>query len=314
MHKLKVLVTGCGGDIGQSIGKILKSRTDLFAHVVGADLHTDHAGKFIFDTCMVLPKCHSDDYKDDLHQLIQEKDIDIIIPVSEPELRNITLQNHQDNFFGCPLIMANQHAREVGFDKKETADFLSLHQLPFPQTHLITEYNQMTYPVLIKSRNGSGSKTIHVVKNEEEMSFYKKIYPDFIAQELLNEDNGEFTCGLFRSASGEIRDIILRRKLMGGFSGFGIKEEHPGISAFLHRLAVLLNLRGSLNVQLRLVNNFPLVFEINPRFSSTVLFRHLMGYEDLIWSIQDKLHWPLDSYIPNQSISKFYKGFNEYVD
>ena len=57
-----------------------------------------------------------------------------------------------------------------------------------------------------------------------------------------------------------------------------------------------------------------MVFEINPRFSSTVLFRHMMGYEDVIWSIQDKLGLELDSYRINQSINKFYKGFSEYVD
>ena len=52
--KLKVLVTGCGGDIGQSIGKILKSKPELFTLVIGADLHQDHAGKFIFDKCYMF--------------------------------------------------------------------------------------------------------------------------------------------------------------------------------------------------------------------------------------------------------------------
>ncbi len=314
MSKLRILVTGCAGDIGQSIGKILKSKTDLFSTIIGADLHLEHAGKFIFDKCEILPKYDNLDYKNKLLEIIQKHSINLVIPIAEPELRNITKYNYQDNFFGVPIIIANQLAREVGFDKKATADFLFSNKLPFPKTYLINEYNQEKYPVLIKSRTGSGSKSIHLVNNYDEIARFKYIYPDFIVQEVLSDDNGEFTCGLFRSDSGEIRDIIFKRKLMGGFSGFGVREDNPIISLFLKKLAILLELRGSINIQLRLVNNQPFVFEINPRFSSTVLFRHLMGYEDLIWSIQDKMNLPLSNFNINQSFTKFYKGFTEYVD
>jgi len=78
-------------------------------------------------------------------------------------------------------------------------------------------------------------------------------------------------------------------------------------------LAVKLNLIGSINVQLRMNDNLPKIFEINPRFSSTVLFRHLFGFKDLEWSIKDLFGEKLDAYIPPKVGSKFYKGFNEYV-
>lgn len=313
-NKLNVLITGCGGDIGQSIGKILKSKPNWFSVVLGADIHEEHAGKFIFDACFTLPRCDADEYQEAVKKLIQDNQIDLVIPISEPELRNMEKHQYQDNFFGKPVIMANWQSLNVGFDKKLTSDFLAKHELPFPETKEITQYNKSIFPVLIKSRDGSGSKSIHVVNIKEEMDLFKKIYPEFIAQEYLPNDEGEYTCGLFRSKSGEIRDIILKRKLMGGFSGYGTREEHPAISQLLHQLAILLNLQGSINVQLRLVDGTPIIFEINPRFSSTVLFRHLMGFEDVLWSIQDKLGLAVEPYHINYSISKFYKAFSEYVD
>lgn len=312
--KLNVLITGCGGDIGQSIGKILKSKPEIFNLVVGTDLHQEHAGKFIFDKCYSLPRCDNDGYQFKVLDIIEKNQIDIVIPISEPELRYMEKHQYQDDFFGRPVVMANQKSLQVGFDKKLTSDFLACHKLPFPDTSLILDYNKNEYPVLIKSRDGSGSKSIHLVGSQDELTLFQRVFPNFIAQEFLLDDGGEFTCGLFRSKYGEIRDIILRRKLVGGFSGYGSREEHPEISKLLHNLALLLDLRGSINVQLRLVNDIPIIFEINPRFSSTVLFRHMMGYEDLIWSIQDKLNVPIDVYTINHSIKKFYKGFSEYVD
>ena len=40
--------------------------------------------------------------------------------------------------------------------------------------------------------------------------------PDFIVQEYLDGNGGEYTCGLFRSKNGVIRTIIIKRKLTGG--------------------------------------------------------------------------------------------------
>jgi carbamoyl-phosphate synthase large subunit len=31
-----------------------------------------------------------------------------------------------------------------------------------------------------------------------------------------------------------------------------------------------------------------MIFEINPRFSSTVLMRNYLGFTDLLWSIEEK--------------------------
>ena len=40
--------------------------------------------------------------------------------------------------------------------------------------------------------------------------------------------------------------------------------------------------------QFRVINKIPHVFEINPRFSSTVKMRDMIGFKDLIWSIESK--------------------------
>ena len=50
---------------------------------------------------------------------------------------------------------------------------------------------------------------------------------------------------------------------------------------------VNLNLNGSINIQLRLTKNGPRVFEINPRFSSTALMRHRIGFSDVLWAIDE---------------------------
>jgi carbamoyl-phosphate synthase large subunit len=311
--KYNILVTGCGGDIGQSIGKILKSNI-LFDRVVGCDMSSDNAAQFIFDKVIKVPACKSDNYSSALKEIILSESIDIILPISEPELRNLSEQKKYDHFLDKILICANPEAMIIGFDKFETANFLKKNHLPFPETSIITEVTKPQLPAIIKSKNGSGSKSVYVLETMEDFVFYQKKYPDFIIQELLRNAEEEYTCGVFRSASSEVRTIVYKRKLTGGFSGYGEVIENPDVDLLLNKIAHALNLNGSINVQLRMDKKGPCVFEINPRFSSTVRFRHMMGFEDVIWSIQDALKIKMSEYIKPIIGAKFYKGFTEYVN
>lgn len=307
------MVTGCGGDIGQSIGKILKSE-NLFKLVIGCDIHEQHAGKFIFDHSVIVKPCNSDEYLRELTKVVQKFNIDIILPSSEPELRWLNDNKIADQLLGRILITANPRSLDVGFDKYITAKFLKENQLPFPVTNIVSEINFPILPLIVKSRKSSGGKSLFFVSELEEFMFIKRKYPDYIAQEVLENDDEEYTCGLFRDMKKRTRTLVFRRKLTGGFSGFGTVVHNAVIEDLLFKIADFLDLRGSINVQLRLSAKGPVVFEINPRFSSTVMFRHMMGFKDVIWSIEDRLGLCVSSYIPPANGKNFYKGFYEYID
>ena len=311
---LNILITGCGGDIGQSIGKILL-KSNFVNKLYGIDISNKNAGQFVYPNFSLgLPIKHPD-YLSSLELFVSKHSIDLIIPISESELRFFSEHSILDKVGNAKIILASRLSLEIGFDKFKTAEFLKNQKLPYPETFLANKpINIDKFPVILKSRTGSGSKDIHMISSMEEFLFYTKNgVKDYIVQEFINDKNGEFTCGLYRSRKGEIRKLIFKRELTGGYSGYGEVIENNEINLLLETLAVKLNLIGSINVQLRINDNLPKIFEINPRFSSTVLFRHLFGFKDLEWSIKDLFGEKLDAYIPPKVGSKFYKGFNEYV-
>ncbi len=311
-EKLNILVTGCGGDIGQSIGKIL-NEYDLVNNLYGCDISDKNAAQFIYSNFFLSLPCKSHKYIYDLEKIVKEKNIDFIIPVSETELRFFT--NGKISYIGdSKIIMASFGAREVGFDKLKTAEFLEKENLPFPLTLPIEAVDKIVdFPVILKSRTGSGSSDVSVVRDIDTLIFMKNRNPDFILQEYLDGSNGEYTCGLFRCKKGIIRTIIIKRELMGSQTGYGEVIHNVEIDSLLYKIAEKLNLIGSINVQLRLTSKGPVVFEINPRFSSTILFRQLFGFKDLEWSIEDELNLSISNYFPNSVGKKLYKGFNEYI-
>lgn len=312
IKELNILVTGCGGDIGLSMGKILKEM-DYVRGLYGCDISNRNAAKFVFDNFFLGLPVTDKDYLQKLEKDVRERNIDFILPVSEHELRFFANEK-VNKFIADKVVMASQKALEVGFDKLKTARFLEERDLPFPQTQMLHSVESLTsFPVIAKSRTGSGSSKIEMVKDGDSLELIKKTNPEFIVQEYLEGANGEFTCGLFRSKNGEIRNIIFKRELHGGYSGYGEVVKDKAIEELLFTIAEALDLVGSINVQLRITPKGPTVFEINPRFSSTVRFRDLLGFKDVEWSIQDKLDLSLSEYPEVPQGKKFYKGFVEYI-
>ncbi len=311
---LNILVTGCGGDIGQSLGKILL-KSPYTKNLFGIDISDKNAAQFIYPNFSVGLRFTNSEYLHKLEAFIEDNEIDIVIPIAEPELRYFSEQKVLDKIGKAKMITASALALEVGFDKYKTAEFLKTEGFPFPETFLAKDIKTITsFPVILKSRTGSGSKDIHKINTMDEFLFYtRKNIENYVVQEFITDKNGEFTCGLFRSSKGEIRSQIFKRELLSGYSGYGEVVENEIITALLEELAVKIDLVGSINVQLRLTENSPKVFEINPRFSSTVLFRHLFGFEDLIWSIEDRLGLELSDNRQDVIGKKFYKGYEEYI-
>jgi carbamoyl-phosphate synthase large subunit len=312
---LNILVTGCGGDIGQSIGKILL-KSNFTKNLFGIDISDKNAAQFIFPNFSLGLPYSDPDYLQRLESFVADKLIDIVIPIAEPELRFFSENNILGNIGKAKMITASSKSLKIGFDKYETAEFLKSVGLPFPETHLAKDLNTIpTFPVILKSRKGSGSKDIHKISTMDEILFYtRNNIEEYIIQEFIPDLHGEFTCGLFRSSKGVIRTIIFKRELIGGYSGYGEVFENRTITSVLEELALKLNLVGSINVQLRMHQNRPIIFEINPRFSSTVLFRHMFGFKDLIWSIEDRLGLELSDNRQDVIGRKFYKGFQEYIN
>lgn len=311
MKKINILILGAGGDIGQSIFKILKE-INWIKSIVGTDININSASSVLFNKYYQIPKCINDNYISVISKIIVDEKITLIFPVSEPEIRYF-FNKRINTINEIPLVLVNSLSLYTGLDKFKTVEFLKQNNLPYPKTQRQDEKLTLNYPIVAKSNTGSGSKSIILVEDELDLNYVRRKFGNHILQEFLPEDEGEYTCAVFCSSKGEIRHIVFRRDLMSGFSVFGQIVESESINQLLIKIAKALNLKGSINVQLRVVNKTPIIFEINPRFSSTVRFRDLFGFKDVLWVLEDQINSEISIYKKPPTGSKFFKGFNEYI-
>lgn len=310
MKDINILVTGCGGDIGFNIGRILKEEK-FCSTLVGTDISTRHLAECVFDFFIKVPLVNDEAYYNSIEKIVEQYDINLIIPTSEAELKFFHEQNIT-HISQAKIISANYEAVKIGMDKLATAEFIKEKGLPFPWTIDAEEADALKYPCILKSRSGSGSKQVRKINNLEETRQITST-KGCIWQEYLSPDDEEYTCGLYRSKDGEIRAIVFKRWLAGGRTGYGEIVVNKEIDRLLLKIAEEIDLLGSINVQLRLTERGPTIFEINPRFSSTVMFRHKLGYRDVIWAIKDAMGLELEDYVAPLEGTRIFRGDQEYI-
>jgi carbamoyl-phosphate synthase large subunit len=307
-----VLITGCGGDIGLGLCRILK-KEGIVDKVVGCDIHSDHPAECVFDAVEAISPASNSQYFAELEQIIQKYGIDLIIPTSESEIYQFVSDCLFIERLDIPVLIASEKAVQIGLDKWATSRFLKDNDLYFPWTEILGDTLPNAIPCIVKMRSGQGSKDLLILEDSELVTYYQKKRPKDIWQELLLPDNEEYTCGLYRSRTKETRAIVIQRKLKGGLTGSGRVVQHSEIEHYLFEIASCLDLQGSINVQLRLTKRGPVAFEINPRFSSTVVFRHLLGFQDLIWAMQEIKNLTLEPYNKISPEQRIYSGACEYI-
>tara|TARA_B100000963_G_scaffold90291_1_gene77814 strand:- start:5222 stop:6154 length:933 start_codon:yes stop_codon:yes gene_type:complete len=285
------LISGIGGDIAQAICKILKSYFDD-SIIVGTDITSQHAGTLFVDHFEEIePATNINNYIKSILKIIEDNNISFFIPTSEQEIEVI---NKNTNLFNkIKLIFPGERVVDNCIDKFVTNEFLSSIGIATPWSCI--EYRDIfLYPCIFKSRKGAGSKILFEVNDEQEAKYLSQKYNNGLFQELLRPKENEITCGVYRSHDGKTNSIQLKRRLSEGETSWAQTIYHNDIEQICHKIATKLNLIGSMNIQLIKTNSGPKIFEINPRFSSTVLMRHMIGFTDLIWSIKDSIGEPFE--------------------
>lgn len=278
------LVTGVNGDLGDSIGRTLR---DCYpgARLAGTDVKGQWPGASVYDDVHILPLASDPDYLPSLLRLWETLNRPITIPASVPE--TLLLARNIQHTGDLDPVIANPNLVMTFSDKLATSTWFAENGLTTLSTTTLTNSSELEPPVLVKPRFGSGSSGVSVYRDAAPLR-ERAAEPDaadYVAQRYIPGAENEFTCALFRH-DDDIRFLIMRRRLDGSSSVYIRTEHDPAIASLLRSIADAADLRGSINVQLRLWNEVPYVFEINPRFSSTVRMRHLLGFEDLYWTIE----------------------------
>lgn len=275
---IKVLVSGASGDVGQGVIKaLLLSGLNVEIYATCTSIYSSwlyHESVHPFPSVPVA----NDAYLDFLIDFILEHSINVFIPTIDSEIPVVArAQTKITEVTGAHIFIGSACQVDICNDKYLTAKFLSDNNFPSPKTYLLSELKAddslLQPPFIVKPRAGNASKDITVIRDRWDIT--PKLLgkgDQYIAQELLSNEQGEYTSGIYIGDDQQVKGICsFKRKLSNGRTILAQRVINAEHNQQLAQIALKLGLKY-LNIQAMCVNNNLIPFEFNGRLSGTTSF------------------------------------------
>ncbi len=289
---LRLLVTAVQGDFGQGFVKALRlRRAPTVIH--GCDASPSGVGAAFVDSFSIVPPASSGRaYVEHLDRLCTTLGIQAVVPGSPAEITALCrLASPPVLPSGVPVVCLDARYRDVFDDKLLCYRALEGQVALAPYAdgedpeavRVLVALHGL--PVIVKRRRGQGGQSFHVIERMEDLAPAIAATPHPVVQGFIDEEQGEFSVGLF-AADGQETALAFRRRLgRTGSSWYAETIEDAEVLDYARAIARASGLRGSANVQVRKSSKGIRLLEINARFSSLAPARACAGFRDVEWSV-----------------------------
>jgi carbamoyl-phosphate synthase large subunit len=283
-----ILLTGAGGLMGHFIMKAIRASA-VPARIIGCDHSRTAAGLLQTQVGYVVPSAKDSAYIPKIIDICKREEVRLIFVHGHIE-RHILAQNKDAilSETGAPVVTPSEEVLRQLEDKWELTRHLKRRGFEFPQSVLPNDqpgFRQFLevcrFPLIVKDRFGWGSRGIGVARNTRDLDYFLGTIPNPVVQEYLGREEEEYTVGVFVDATEKAAaSITMRRELSFGLTMKAEVVPDPEIGEYCKKVVEGSGCFGPTNVQLRMTDRGPVVFEINARFSTTTSARCHYGYNE----------------------------------
>lgn len=292
MSKIKVLVTGAGSSVGQSIIKAL-SLSKLNLEVLTGDISKLSAGLYMRQG-YIIPAVEKKSSLKWFIDFFNKKKINILLIGNEYELEFFSkYRKIIENKTKTIICVSDYNTIKIFNNKFSTVEFLKKNKFYYPKTYNIKNENlkkdriKLKYPFFLKDTRGTSSRSVFLVNSFKELIDKSRSLKNPIIQENLGQKynvynfHNEYTCSLFYTREGEILGPFMSERILKHGTSWVVQSiNNDQLKKNILRIGNKIKGVGSLNFQLKKHKNKFYIFEINPRFSGTTSVRAFFGFNE----------------------------------
>ena len=290
--------------------------------LIATDITTTSPAFHTADLGLLVPTVGRIEYIPAVVKIVSEHDIDLVVPLTDLDLRSLARQQHRFKEIGCTVMVGPEPVIRLCRDKNRTGQLLKKAQLVPIKTWSLKEFRgQPFYPCFVKPIRGSGGVGSGLVRSARELRAHISNFGEpLIVQEYV--PGREYTIDVYRSRDGQVRSVVPRQRLVVRSGevekGITVKDDEL-IEAAVKLANVLGGMWGVFCCQCRRgEDDVPRFFEINPRFGGGVPLSIAAGANLPLYLLQEVLGLPitaeLGKFTANMLMMRFDKALFTEVD
>jgi carbamoyl-phosphate synthase large subunit len=280
---VRVFFTGGGGAGTIEVIKALRALGGY--EIIAADASPSAAGYAFADRGYVVPFGSDERFVPALRRILAEEKPHFVVPLVDEEIPKVH-RLVREEFEGVVRVLAPKlEFCELVLDKWTMALALQELGLPVAKSWLASDASEATYPAIVKPRQGRGSRGLAFLEGPHDLELYLDAAPEpadaYLVQDRLM--GREFTTSVVVGLDGTLLAVVPKEATdKRGITQVGVTRRVQAIDDLGAALTRKLDPRGPFNVQLTLGRDgVPRVFEINPRYSTTVALTLAAGVNEV---------------------------------
>lgn len=264
-------------------------RTDI--GVIAVDSSPLTAAGHLADTLELVPRVDDPSYLDRLLDVVQQHQVDLIIPTIDTELAILAENVGALRREGAHVLVSGLETIAISGDKWLTHSFLDDRGIPHPEQWTAEEAlalgHELPYPVIAKPRRGSSSVGVSRVSD------VARLRPalgdnDYLVQSIAPGD--EYTVDAWVDSDGRAQSVVPRRRMevRGGEASKAVTARRQSvIEQAVRTVEALPDAYGPITVQIFADESRAEVIEINARFGGGYPLSWESGARTTQWAIRD---------------------------
>ncbi len=290
---MRILITGANGPAGLALGEQLKNSEHM---VIGADMDNSHND--FYEMIETVPAASDPNMLDRLAQLIEQYQIDVLIPTVSDELPMVA-RAVDEQLAGCVVMIGGFAAVELAHDKWLTMQALARSGVSIPASALPSQFSsleaaceELGQPLILKPRVARGGRGVQLLNADSDID-YATLDNSWLLQEFASGE--EFAPMVFNGGEHGLLSVVVRKtELKQGLVGNAVdtvrvdSSEANDVAELALRAVQGLDLEYQADLDIRRRSDgVPVVLEINARFGANS--RRAPELLDTVLNVANKL-------------------------
>lgn len=281
--------------------KYFKENMQSGDKVVATDMQLSAPALQAADVRIQVPAVYDPQYVDITLGICKEQKIDALISLNDLELPILADNKAKFEALGVKVIVSDPEVIDIAFDKYKTAQWVESIGLNAPKTYVTLASakealakGEITFPLFMKPRWGSGSIGLETIDDMEELEIYyhllmKKIKKTILATASVGDEyimiqekltGNEFGLDVMNDLDGNNVAVSVKQKLAmrAGETDKALTVDLPEVREMGATIGRNLKHIGNLDVDImQRANGDYCVLELNPRFGGGYPFSYEAG-------------------------------------
>jgi carbamoyl-phosphate synthase large subunit len=270
--RLNVLITAASRRVGLVRGfQQALHRPGVAGEVLVCDVNPASPAVHLADRAFEVPYSDDPAYFDAVRAICLRHDVGLVVPTIDDEIPRFAAVRERFDAIGVRVAASPLETALATTDKWETCRRLTAAGVAAAATWLPHELPaNPVFPLFVKPRSGRGSVQAFPARDAGELAFFLRYVANPVVQAYL--DGPEFTLDVLCDFNGLALAVVPRERVVirAGVSDRGRTVQDPKLISLALACADVFRFAGPVNIQCRIVDGSPTVFEINPRFSGGI--------------------------------------------